>query len=44
MNKNSKGLTLIETLVAISVLMVAVSGALSLSNKSLQSTAFAKDQ
>ncbi|MEK7121027.1 MAG: prepilin-type N-terminal cleavage/methylation domain-containing protein [Patescibacteria group bacterium] len=38
------GLTLIETLVAISVLMVAVSGALSLSYKSLSSASFAKDQ
>lgn len=38
------GLTLIETLVAISVLMVAVSGALSLSNKSLESASYAKDQ
>ena len=38
------GLTLIETLVAISVLMVAVSGALSLSYKSLSSATFAKDQ
>lgn len=44
MSKNNHGLTLIETLVAISVLMVAVSGALSLSNKSLQSASYAKDQ
>jgi len=44
MNRNKHGLTLIETLVAISVLMVAVSGALSLSNQSLQSANYAKDQ
>lgn len=43
-NNFTSGLTLIETLVAISVLMVAVSGALSLSYKSLSSASFAKDQ
>lgn len=44
LTKDKRGLTLIETLVAISVLMVAVSGALSLSYKSLSSASFAKDQ
>lgn len=38
------GLTLIETLVAISVLMVAVSGAITLANQSLRSSSVSKDQ
>ena len=42
--KSKKGMTLVETLVAISVLMVAVSGALTLANKSLQTGRITKDR
>lgn len=42
--KTNTGLTLIETLVAISILMMAISGALTLAQKSLESSAYAKDQ
>lgn len=38
------GFTLIETLVALSVLLVALAGALSLVNRSLSSSYYAKDQ
>jgi hypothetical protein len=41
---NSTGLTLIETLVAISVLMIGLAGALTLAQQSLSSAAHAKDQ
>lgn len=44
-NKNTKnGFTLIETLIAVFVLMLAISGPLTLAAKGLQATLIAKDQ
>jgi type II secretory pathway pseudopilin PulG len=42
--KNKKGFTIVETLVAISVLMIAVAGPLVVANKSLTAALYAKDQ
>jgi len=42
--KNEKGFTLIETLVAITVLMLAVTGPLVISQKGLSAAGYAKDQ
>ena len=43
-NENIKGFTLIETLVAISILMIAIAGPLVVANKSLTAALYAKDQ
>src|ERR1035437_4324893 len=42
--KSDEGFTLIETLVAISILMIAISGPLVVANKSLTAALYAKDQ
>ena len=42
--KNNKGFTLMETLVAISVLMLAVAGPLTLAQRSMVSTMISRDQ
>ena len=43
-NKNNKGLTLVETLVAISVLLMAVVGPMVIYSKSITNTRYAGDQ
>lgn len=43
-NKNNKGLTLVETLVAISVLLMAVIGPMVIYSKSITNTRYAGDQ
>jgi len=40
----SKGFTLVETLVAIAILMIAIAGPLSVANKSLTAALYARDQ
>jgi prepilin-type N-terminal cleavage/methylation domain-containing protein len=42
--KNKKGFTLVETLVAISILMLAILGPLSIASTGLQNVYFARDQ
>ncbi len=42
--KNNQGFTLIETLVAIAVLMISIAGPLTIANKALTSALYAKDQ
>ncbi len=42
--QNKKGYSLVEVLVAITILMVAIAGPLTIAAKSLQSSHFAKDQ
>jgi prepilin-type N-terminal cleavage/methylation domain-containing protein len=44
LHASSRGFTLVETLVAISVLMVAVASPLTIAQKSLSSATYAKDQ
>ena len=43
-NKIHRGFTLIETLIAVSVLMVAIAGPLTIAAKGMQTTLIAKDQ
>ena len=42
--RNNNGFTIIETLVAIAILMIAITGPLVVSNKSLTAALYAKDQ
>ena len=42
--KNSRAFTLVETLVAIAILMISVSGPLAVANKALTASLYAKDQ
>lgn len=42
--KNNHGFTLVETLVAIAVLMIAVAGPLSIANRALTSALYSRDQ
>ena len=42
--KNNQGFTLIETLVAIAVLMISIAGPLTIANKALTSALYARDQ
>lgn len=42
--KNSRAFTLIETLVAIAILMISVSGPLAIADKALTASLYAKDQ
>jgi len=44
MFKQTKGFTLIETLIAVAVLMIAVAGPLSISSKALVTALYARDQ
>ncbi len=43
-NNTRNGFTLVETLVAVAVLMIAIAGPLSISNKALTSALYARDQ
>jgi len=42
--KNSQAFTLVETLVAIAILMISISGPLAVANKALTAALYAKDQ
>ena len=42
--KNSRAFTLVETLVAIAILMISISGPLAIANKALVASLYAKDQ
>ncbi len=42
--KNKKGFTIIETLVAITILMIAVAGPLTIAQKGLTASVYARDQ
>ncbi len=44
-NKNyNKGFTIVETLVAVTILMISIAGPLTIANKSLMAAIYAKDQ
>ncbi|MEK7501415.1 MAG: prepilin-type N-terminal cleavage/methylation domain-containing protein [Patescibacteria group bacterium] len=43
-NRNNKGFTIIETLVAIAILMISIAGPLAVASKSLTAALYAKDQ
>jgi Tfp pilus assembly protein PilV len=42
--KNNKGFTIVETLVAVAILMIAITGPLTIAQKSLVAAIYAKDQ
>ena len=43
-SKNNKGFTIIETLIAITILMISIAGPLTIAQKSLNAATYAKDQ
>jgi Tfp pilus assembly protein PilV len=43
-NKNQKGFTIVETLVAVTILMISIAGPLTVANKGLLAAINAKDQ
>lgn len=43
-NIKNKGFTLVETLVAIAILMISIAGPLTIANKSLTAAVYARDQ